>query len=103
MSLTKQQLDDLRDLLASAGWSVLMAHIDAEWGPSGFGAKIARTLGDDSADTAIKLRQLEQATVAQREVQRIVGWPKEQLDKATAEARATAFTATGFGNRRGGL
>ncbi len=101
MTLTKQQLDDLQSLLASPGWRLLTDMVEAEWGATGFGKKIADTLGTEG-DTGLQLRQLQQATVAQREVLRVMNWPSEQINRARRDA-AAAVTTTGFFDRRGGL
>ena len=101
MSLTNQQLTDLRDLLASPGWRLLADMVEAEWGATGFGQKIAKTLGVEG-DTGLKLKHLEQATVSQREVQRVIGWPSEQINKAKL-ALVESVTASRAMDRRGGL
>jgi hypothetical protein len=82
-TLTAQELKDLDDLIASPGWKVLEIMVDREWGAAGFGAKIANTIGSlDQAQVMLAVAQLQQATVTQREVLRIMHWPKAQLSQA---------------------
>ena len=40
---------DLEDLLASPGWQVFIAQIEAEWGGVGFARKVAQTIGNPHA------------------------------------------------------
>ena len=98
--LTAQELKDLDDLIASPGWAVLQGMVDREWGAQGFGAKIASTIGSmDPAQMIAAVQQLQQATVTQREVQRVMAWPKAQLN----EARQKALQGLGLGMNRGGM
>jgi hypothetical protein len=81
--LTAQELKDLDDLIASPGWQVLERMVDREWGAAGFGEKIARTIGSTEPAQAMEaVQKLQQATVTQREVLRIMLWPKAQLSQA---------------------
>ena len=44
-TLTANELKDLEDLIASPGFRLLETMVDREWGPQGFGEKIASTIG----------------------------------------------------------
>lgn len=98
-TLTSQELRDLQDLLASPGWRLLTTHVDREWGAMGFGEKIAGTIGRLGPEQAtVAVQQLQQATVTQREVQRIMGWPQKAINdgkRAIIEQHQTAAMGRG--------
>ena len=50
-----------------------------EWGAVAFGQKIAATIGSRDLDPQTAVQQLQQATVAQREVLRVLLWPEERI------------------------
>lgn len=81
-TLTAQELKDLEDLIGHPGWRLMETMVDREWGATGFGEKIARTIGATDTNPTLAVQQLQQATVTQREVQRILKWPREQLTAA---------------------
>jgi hypothetical protein len=89
-------LEALDDLARHPGWLLVLQHIESEWGESGFGAKVARTLGDPDMNQALALEQLRQATVAQKAVLGVRDWPKLRIGQLKqGELRAVA------GSRRG--
>src|SRR5262245_8841340 len=86
-SLSAQELQDLEDLQSHPGWKLVEVMVDREWGAAGFGEKIAATIGQMSPENpTLATQQLMQATVTQREVQRIMRWPKETLSEAKRAA-----------------
>jgi hypothetical protein len=102
-SLSAQELQDLEDLLASPGWRLIEIMVDREWGATGFGQKIAQTVGQmagnpkDLEQLQLAAQHLAQATVTQTEVQRIMKWPRETL----AEAKRAALGRVASMNRGG--
>ena len=99
LTLTAQEIRDLQDLLASPGWRLLTTYVDREWGAVGFGEKIAQTIGTLN-DEGMALKQLQQATVTQREVQRILHWPQKTINDGR---RAIIAEAQLTGQNRGGV
>lgn len=99
-TLTVQELRDLQDLVASPGWRLLTEYVDREWGAVGFGEKIAQTIGGMNGDEALALRQLQQATVTQREIQRLIGWPQKAISDSK---RAIIQQHQAAGMNRGGV
>lgn len=100
-TLTVQELRDLTDLLGSPGWRLLSMHVDREWGAIGFGEKVAHTIGSIGAENqALAVQQLREATVTQREVQRIMAWPQKAINDGK-RALIEQHQATGMG--RGGV
>lgn len=98
-TLTAQELIDLQDLVASPGFRLLETMVDREWGPVGFGEKIARTIGGMAEEpNAIATQQLLQAVCTQREVLRVMKWPRDQVQKAQHQARGQLASMN-----RGGL
>ena len=100
--MTDQLLTDLEDLLSHQGWSVLLDHAEQEWGKVGFAEKIAKTLGAPKATAEARelaLHQLEQATVTQREIWRLLNWPAEQIHLLRAKQKEALLAGTG--SRRG--
>lgn len=86
-TLSVQEVKDLDDLLAHPGWRLVEVMVDREWGAQGFGEKIAATVGQMTPEAAhLAVQQLQQATVTQREVQRILRWPREQVTLAKRAA-----------------
>jgi hypothetical protein len=98
-TLTANELRDLEDLLASPGFRLLETMVDREWGAQGFGEKITATLGKiaDQHD-GIASQQLLQAVVTQREILRVMKWPREQLQRAKQMASGRVASMN-----RGGL
>lgn len=95
-------LTDLEDLLSHKGWSVLMDHAEQEWGKVGFAEKVASTLGKPSMTSEqrdMALSQLQQATVTQREIWRLLGWPKEKIQHLRAQQKEALLAGTA--SRRG--
>jgi hypothetical protein len=98
-SLSPQEVQDLSDLIAHPGWRLLEIMVDREWGAQGFGEQIAKTVGAMTPESAsIAVQHLQQATVTQREVQRIMRWPREQATEAKRRALGNVASMN-----RGGL
>jgi hypothetical protein len=88
-TLTKQELTDLGDLVGHPGWRLFEALVESEWGAEAFAAKVSRSLGQPKtslADKELALAQLEQATVSRDAVVFLMKWPREQVQKARAQA-----------------
>jgi hypothetical protein len=82
-SLSVQELRDLEDLISHPGWRLVETMVDREWGATGFGQKIAATIESMSPENpTVTTQHLMQATVTQREIQRILRWPKETVTQA---------------------
>jgi hypothetical protein len=76
--------EDLSALLRSTGWLRFARHIEKEWTDK-FGAHVAAAVGD--SDDAVALQKLRQITVAKREIERAMRWPKDriaELDRSAA-------------------
>ena len=86
-TLSTQEVKDLADLIAHPGWRLVETMVDREWGPQGFGEKLTATLGNiaDKHD-GIASQQLLQAVVTQREILRVMKWPKEAVERAKCQA-----------------
>ena len=89
--MTADDLKDLEDLVNSRGWALLSAWVDTEWGATGFGAKVARSLADANLPDAEKVKQLAQARVAQVAVEGVMRWPAAQLAAAVDRAKQAAM------------
>lgn len=72
-------LEALEGLVTHPGWLLVCGYIDQEWGAVGFAEKLSRTLGNIDLAPDLKVRQLEQATVAQQAALRIREWPKQRI------------------------
>jgi hypothetical protein len=80
-------LRDLEDLIAHPGWKLVEIMVDREWGAQGFGEKVAATIGQMTPEaTDLAIHHLREATVTQREVQRIMRWPRLMLSAAKQRA-----------------
>lgn len=98
----ESEREDLDALLQSPGWQRFVKHVEQEWGrEDGGGAmyhaailKIANNEDDPKA-----MAQLRQVVAAQREIRKILSWPKAQL----AAAIKAEQDPVGTGSRRGGL
>ena len=97
--MADELLTDLEDLLAHKGWMVLMDRAEQEWGKVGFSDKVAKTLGSTTLDEKVALAQLQQATVTQREIWRLLGWPKEKIQHLRGQQKEALMAGTA--SRRG--
>lgn len=98
-TLTAQELNDLKDLIGHPGWRLVETMVDREWGPQGFGEKIAATIGNlAEKHDGIASQQLLQAVVTQREVLRVMKWPRYMIDQ-----QKQLITARVASMNRGGL
>lgn len=75
------ELEALDQLVASEGWKILTAVVAKDWGNAeGGGAFFA-----DAVSKAVKVTgpeatdHLRQICAAQREIQRVMNWPKERI------------------------
>ena len=87
-TLSTNDLKDLEEWIHHPGWFIFAAMVEREWGAEGFGTKVADTIGKLSPTTEqlqLAVSQLQQATVTQREVQRIMTWPRKVLSEAKAK------------------
>ena len=76
-----------------------MEHADQEWGKVGFAEKLAQTLGAPTMDKEKGWSQLQQALVTQREIWRLLGWPKAQIQQLRAKQKEALLAGTA--SRRG--
>lgn len=85
-TLSAQDLRDLADLIVHPGWKLVEIMVDREWGAAGFGERIAQTIGQPDLDPSRAVQHLQQATVAQQAVQRVIRWPREVVTAAKQQA-----------------
>ena len=103
-TLTAKEIEDLKDLLSHPGWHLMETMVDREWGATGFGQKIAATVGqmasapNDLAQMQLAAQHLAQATVTQAEIHRVMKWPRDQVNKAKQLALGSVASMN-----RGGL
>lgn len=90
----------LEELVTSAGWRQFRSFVEREWGPGGRAFIDATTKAADQNADRDAMAYLRQIIVAQREIQKLMTWPEEQL-KTLREPELVAMEAN-F-SRRGGL
>lgn len=86
------EVSALRDLIASAGWVVLTAHLDKTWGPAGYGWQMHAALATipHGPDRAYEVaRVAEQVDATARAVNDLVAWPQERIRELTASGKPT--------------
>ena len=71
----------LEALVQDEGWRLFRRHVLAEWGPGGRQFIDATTKAADTKADADAVAFLRQIIVAQREIQRVVQWPEEQVKR----------------------
>lgn len=98
--MTDSDRESLDALLSSDGWRLFTAFVDAEWGAGGRAFIAAVTGAANGTDNATAMAHLQQILVAQREIQKILQWPEEQL---RAMRQPELVAATHDYSRRGNL
>jgi len=71
----------LQDLVTSKGWLLFKEWARVQWGPEGYGEKIAAVMhryADDALALGQELRKVHTAT---EEINVLMKWPEEQLKK----------------------
>ncbi len=87
----------LKDMIASRGWELLMAHAKREHGPEGYGRTMQAKLsaipaGPDRAFEIAQAAELVDSTA--RAVNALMEWPAQQIRALTPKALSTrAFAA----------
>lgn len=93
--MTEEQ-EHLDALVHSEGWRIFRTYVEGEWGMGG--QRFLRGVTDAASNaTPDATEQLRQILVAQREIQRVMGWAGERL-KHLGKPELVAS-----GGRRGGL
>lgn len=80
--LTNGELTALRDLVQSQGWTVLKAHFEREWGPSGYGWRIQDALSQipQGPERAYEVARIaEQVTATTKAMNEMIAWPSERI------------------------
>lgn len=87
----KTELEDLEELLASAGWKALSEMVGKLWGASeGNGERFLDAVTKASrASDADALAHLRQIIAAQREIHAIMQWPQTRLAQLKAAEGAS--------------
>ena len=84
------EIEALADLIQSEGWTLFLAHIDAEWGPVAYARQIDKAIADgklarfSSEEIAESVSEI---ALAARKVQAAVQWPSRRLSELKAKAR----------------
>lgn len=94
--MSEHERENLDALVHSDGWRLFQSYVEGEWGNGG--ARFLTGVKDAANNTTPgATEQLRQIIVAQREIQRVMGWASERL-KALNKPDLVAS-----GGRRGGL
>lgn len=91
--------EELEALTQSEGWKLFVAQTVSEWGPGGRAFIDATTKAANGTD-ADAIGWLRQIIAAQREIQKLMRWPDEEL--ARLKERELVATSTDY-SRRGRL
>lgn len=89
-------LPALRDLMQSAGWQLLKAQAEREWGPVGYGAAMERAIVSipNGPDRPYELaRVAEQVHATAKAVHALMVWPEEQIKQLTPKATSSRWQA----------
>lgn len=98
--MSETEREDLDALVHSDGWRMFRDHVVSEWGTGGHRfLKGVKDAADNTTPGATE--QLRQIIVAQREIDRMLGWPDERLKQISKPE----LVASGgmLSQRRGGL
>ena len=71
----------MEDLVSSAGWLMFKEYARKEWGPEGYGRKVAGVIAlhqEDATKLAVELQKVHYAAERVNEVMR---WAGEQVEK----------------------
>lgn len=77
-----REREALQDLITSPGWLLFKEHARLQWGPEGYGKKIAAVMAryaDDALALGLELRKVHTAT---EEINVLMKWPDERLKKS---------------------
>lgn len=84
MTSRDQEREDLEALRAHPGWSRFLEHVEAEWGPRAYAARLERAIAATPAGPEAERQAHEtvfQITAARREIFRLIAWVEERLDR----------------------
>jgi hypothetical protein len=99
MSITPSEREELEAGLASGFWLLFKQHAEQEWGPAGErytqAVQQAAEMKDENA-----MHTLRMVIFAQREMQRLLAWPAERLNRLKGH---NLVAPEGYQSRRGGL
>lgn len=79
--MPENALESLQDLLSSPGWLLFKERARKEWGPEGYGKKIAGVMAqyqNDAVTLGLHLRLVHTAT---EEINALMKWPDEELKR----------------------
>ena len=99
------ELEDLDQLVNSAGWRRFADYIASEWGTDEGGGQRFKQNAKNAADNiedAMALSKLRQIMAAQREIHRLLAWVDERVAYLKKTQLAPDSDATPM-SRRGGL
>jgi len=95
MSEPREQ-EDLEAMIASAGWTLFIAQMKAEWSGAAYDQKLQEAL--NVTEDALAAGRARQVQVTRRELNKLLLWPQERIaDLARRVAPAPTLS------RRGGL
>jgi hypothetical protein len=84
------EIEALADLIHSDGWTLFLAHIDAEWGPVAYARQIDKAIADGKQARFSQeeiAESVSEIALAARKVQAMSQWPSRRLSELKAKAR----------------
>ena len=81
--------ESLQDLVTSKGWLLFREHARKEWGPEGYGRKLARVM-DNFASKPVELTaELQKVHTATLEIDALLAWPDHELKRLEPKPEPT--------------
>lgn len=78
--MSESRQDDLENLIHSDGWLLFREEARKQWGPEGYGRKVAQVIAANSG-TAALAQAVEIVHAAAQEVNALMKWPDDELKK----------------------
>lgn len=78
----------LEDLLSSDGWLLFKEQARKQWGPEGYGKKLAGVMANYQDDPIALGHELRKVHTATEEINALMKWPEEQLKRTEVKPDA---------------
>lgn len=84
----------LRDLVQTHGWTLLKAQATREWGPQGYGERMAEAISKvpNGPDRAWELaRVAEQTDATARAIRALIDWPNQEIRRLAVTKKTSRW------------
>ncbi len=80
MSETRERQDALEALILSPGWLLFKDEARKQWGPEGYGRKVAQVIAQHTGTVALA-QAVEKVHATTEEINALMRWPEDEIKK----------------------